>query len=327
MSEGACLERPRGIVPDVFSRVGRWTLSACFAALAVPSGARAQNGGETEVAAQFFEAGAAAAKKGEFRVCAEAFTEAHKRAPHGATLYNAAMCWEGAKDRARAANDYAQALKLGSLSDAQGKQAKKKLAELQAALGKLEVAEPKGTRASVGPIQQTPIPFETFVEPGEHEVRLEGPEGELVTRSVSVEAGQHKRVLLELGDEEPDEKPAKPIPSEPPQSDASGDIQRTFGWVLIGASAAAAGIGVGYYVSALGSKEKFDNSGHEDVGAREDAIDRYAIARALWIGAGVGAAAGVTLVLIAPKKRPASAPAGALRLRLHPLGASASYAF
>ncbi|MBE7480688.1 MAG: hypothetical protein HS104_11985 [Polyangiaceae bacterium] len=309
------------------ARFGRLAMSACFAAVAVSSGARAQGGGETEVAAQFFEAGAAAAKKGEFRVCAEAFTEAHKRAPHGATLYNAALCWEGAKDRARAANDFAQALKLGSLSDAQAKQAKQKLAELRAALGKLEVREPKGTRASVGPIQQTPIPFETFVEPGEHEVRLEGPDGELVTRTVSVEAGQQKRVLLELGEDEPDDAPAKPTPSEPTTSDSSGDIQRTFGWVLIGASAAAAGIGVGYYVSALGAKQKFDDSDHTDVGDREDAIDRYAIARALWIGAAVGGAAGVTLVMIAPKKKPSPEPAGALRLRLHPLGASASYTF
>lgn len=301
-------------------------LRASIGVLALSAVAHAQGGSETDVAAQFFEAGAAAAKKGEFRVCAEAFTEAHKRAPHGATLYNAALCWDGAKDRVRAANDYFQAIRLGGLSDAQAKQAKKKLAELQSALGKLELAEPKGTRASVGPIQQTPIPFQTFVEPGEHEVRLEGPEGELITKSVSVEAGQHRLVKLELGKDEPAE-PVAPKPKQPATSDSSGDLQRTFGWVLIGASAAAAGVGVGYYVSALGSKQKFDDSNHEDVGAREDAIDRYAIARALWIGAGVGAAAGVTLVLISPKKKPAPEPTGALRLRVHPAGASAEYVF
>ena len=107
------------------------------------------------------------------------------------------MCWEGAKDRARAANGYAQALKLGGVSEAQGKQARTKLTELQAALGKLELAEPRGTRATVGPIQQTPIPFETFIEPGEHEIRLEGPDGEIVERTVSVAAGQLKVVRLE----------------------------------------------------------------------------------------------------------------------------------
>lgn len=306
---------------------GRATLSALFATLATTTGAGAQAGSETEVAAQFFEAGAAAAKKGEFRVCAEAFTEAHKRAPHGATLYNAALCWDGAKDRARAANDYAQSLSLGGLSDAQAKQAKKKLAELQAALGKLEVTEPKGARASVGPIKQTPIPFETFVEPGEHEVRLEGLEGEIISRNVSVEAGQHKQVKLSLRENDEDEPAPKPAPAEPTRADSTGDVQRTFGWVLIGVSAAAAGVGVGYYVSALGSKENFDDSGHTDVVAREDAIDRYAIARALWIGAGVGAAAGVTLVLIAPKKKPAEPQATGLRLWVHPTGASASYSF
>jgi hypothetical protein len=76
-------------------------------------------------------------------------------------------------------------------------------------------------------------------------------------------------------------------------------------------------------VSAIGSKEKFDDSGHKNEAAREEAIDRYAVARAFWIGAGVGAAAGVTLVLIAPKKR---APQN-LSVTLTPRGASARLAF
>ena len=309
----------------VLPPVGKPALFGLATGLLLAPGARAQSGSETQVAAQFFEAGAAAAKKGEFRVCAEAFTEAHKRAPHGATLYNAAMCWEGAKDRARAANGYTESLKLGGLSEAQSKQAKKKLADLQAALGKLEITEPKGTRASVGPIAQTRIPFETFVEPGDHEIKLEGPEGEIVERGVSVAAGQLKVVKLELDEDEPAGAPQKPTPTQP-ADDSAGNLQRTFGFVLVGASAAAAGVGLGFYVSALGAKQKFDDSDHKDAGAREDAIDRYSVARAFWIGAGVGAAAGVTLILLAPKKQ-APASAGSLRLGVHPSGASATWVF
>lgn len=299
-------------------------LRGTLAALALTSIARAQGGGETEVAAQFFEAGVNAAKKGEFRACAEAFTEAHKRAPHGATIYNAALCWEGAKDRARAANDYKAALELGSLSDAQGKQAKQKLASLGKELGRLNLREPAGRRASVGPIDQKPIPFVTFVEPGEHEVKVEGRDGELVTRSVSVEAGQEKRVSLTLDEDENDPAPAAPRPESSPERDSTGDLQRTLGWALVGVSAAAAAIGVGFYVSALGAKQSYDDSGHTNAGDRQDAIDRYSVARGFWIGAGVAAAGGVTLILIAPKK-PASA--GALRLRVHPTGADASLSF
>lgn len=309
----------------VLRPVGIVALSGLVALLGLAPEARAQSDSETQVAAQFFEAGAAAAKKGEFRVCAEAFTEAHKRAPHGATLYNAAMCWEGAKDRVRAANGYAASLKLGGLSDAQSKQAKKKLADLQAALGKLEVSEPKGTRASVGPIAQTPIPFETFVEPGDHEIKLEGPEGEIIERNVSVAAGQLKVVKLELDKDDPVGAPTRSTPTEP-TSDSAGNLQRTVGYVLVGASAAAAGVGLGFYVSALGAKQQFDDSNHKDAAARQDAIDRYGVARAFWIGAGVGAAAGVALIVLAPKKA-APASAGALRLSVHPTGASATWVF
>ena len=309
----------------MFSPVAGATLGAVVTVLAFTSAARAQDGSETRVAAQFFEAGVAAAKKGEFRVCAEAFSEAHKRAPHGATLYNAAMCWEGAKDRARAANGYAQALKLPGLSGAQTKQARKKLGELQAALGKLEIAEPRGTRATVGPIQQTRIPFETFIEPGEHEVRLEGPDGEIVERTVNVAAAELKVVRLELESDDQEKPTSLPAPADQSR-DSTGDVQRTFGWVLVGASGAAAAVGVGFYVSAVGAKQKFDDSDRKDASAREDAIDRYAVARAFWIGAGVGAAAGVTLILLATKKSEPNA-AGNLRLRVHPTGASATWAF
>lgn len=308
----------------MLSLVSRGTLGA-IGLIAFASHARAQDSSETRVAAQFFEAGVTAAKKGEFRVCAEAFSEAHKRAPHGATLYNAAMCWEGAKDRARAANGYARAVKLGGLSEAQAKQARSKLVGLQAALGKLEIAEPRGTRATVGPIQQTPIPFETFIEPGEHEIRLEGPDGEVVERTVKVAAAQLEVVRLELDSNEPDEPAPKPGAGDQ-SSDSSGNVQRTFGWVLVGAAGAATAVGVGFYVSAVGAKQKFDDSSHKDAGAREDAIDRYAVARAFWIGAGVGAAAGVSLILLAPKKAEPRA-ASDLRLRIHPTGASATWSF
>ncbi len=292
-----------------------------------PALARAQ--GETDVAAQFFETGAAAAKRGEYRVCAEAFTEAYKRAPHGATLYNAALCWDGAKDRARAANDYAHALELGGLSDAQAKQAKKSLSELRTALGKLEVREPKGARATAGPLDQATIPFETFVEPGDVDLKLEGPDGELVTQTFSVEAGQHKLVKLELPGKEAKEKPrSKPKASGTPDPDStSADLQRTAGWILVGASVAAAGVGVGYYVSALGYKDKFTDSGNEDAGARDTAIDHYSVARALWIGAGISAGAGVALVLTAPKRASSARSRGRLEVAIVPNGAWARYGF
>jgi hypothetical protein len=254
-------------------------------------------GTEMDVAAQFFEAGAAAAKKGEYRVCAEAFSEAYKRAPHGATIYNAGLCWESAKEGARAANDYREALRLGGLSDSQDQQAKKRLAALRGKLGELSLNSPHGVRASVGPISQQPIPFTTFVKAGDVEVKLEGPDGEIISRTVNVGAGDHQDLDLELPTDEPLEKPKKPRP-ETPEPSAPGNLQRTAGWVA-------------------------DNTSQP---LHDRAVSRYGTAQAFWIGAGIGTVAGVTLILTAPSPA-ASSSGSALRLHLAPLGASASLTF
>lgn len=274
--------------------------------------------GELDVAAQFFEAGVAAARKREFRVCAEAFTEANKRAPHGATIYNAALCWDGEKDAPRAANAYDEALRLGSLSQKQKKEAEKRLSELRTDLGQLEVSAPSGVRASVGPIAQQPIPFTTFLPPGEHEIQVEGPDGDVISKSVTIVAGASKRIEIDL---------AKPEPPATPKPDATTDgktstsnVQRNTGWVLVGAGAVAVGVGAAFYASAITARDEFD-ADRTDREARERALDRYSVARALWIGGGVAAAAGLTLVLTAPKpeQRPSASlgvTAGGVSARL-----------
>lgn len=279
--------------------------------------ARAQQS-ELDVAAQFFEAGAAAARKREFRVCAEAFTEAHKRARHGATIYNAALCWDGDKEPARAANDYAEALELGSLSKQQEERAKKRLKQLEAELGRLALEAPKGVRATVGPIVGRPIPFKTYLTPGEHEVRVEGPSGD-VTRTVTIRIGQIEELEIEL------EKTEAPTPvdtkPEPVRPASTSSVQRTTGWILVGASVVAAGVGAAFYASAVTARDEFEAGQRKNEEDRQRAIDRYSLARALWIGAGVGAAAGVTLILTSPSSpKPAA-------LRVHPTGVSASLRF
>lgn len=306
-------------------RLRRSIRCALWAGALASFGARAgAQGGEREVAAQFFEAGAAAAKKGQYRVCAEAFSEAHKRAPHGATIYNAALCWESAKERARAANDYEQALDLGGLSQTQDEQARKRLAALRAKLGEITLVAPRGVRATAGPITGAPIPFSTYVEPGEIEVKLEGPDGQTVTRSVSVGAGDHEDVDLALPKEEPTEKPAAPKPDEREPA-TSGNLQRTAGWVVLGVSVVAAGVGGAYYMSALDAVDEFDKDRSNQT-AHDRAESRYRTAQVFWIGAGIGAVAGATLILTAPKSKPKES-AATLSLRLHATGASARLSF
>jgi len=299
--------------------------AAVGATLFVAPGARADNN-ELDVAAQFFEAGAAAARKREFRVCAEAFTEAHKRAPHGATIYNAALCWDGDKQPDRAANDYEESLALGNLSPQQKVQAEKRLAKLKKELGRIEVTDPKGVRGSVGPIKQKPIPFSTYVSPGDYQLRVEGPDGELVTRDVEVEPGETQSIALQLEKPEPE---TAPNPTPPKDASTPSNFQRTTGWVLVGAGVVATGVGFAYYASSLTAKQEFDNvNGVKGKEAEAEAkhqlaIDRYSLARAFWIGAVVAGGAGVALILTSPKST--DAPKAALHV--HPTGVSASITF
>jgi hypothetical protein len=300
-------------------RVAATVALGIAAGVSAAPGARADS--ETDVAAQFFEAGASAAKRGDFRVCAEAFTEANKRLPHGATLYNAALCWESAKELARAANDYKTSIKLGNLSSAQEQQAKKRLRSLASKLGEIEVTAPEGARASVGPMKDTVIPFTTFVTPGEVEVKVEGPDGETITKSVRVEAGEHESVGVDR-DQPENATPVKPERPEPEAETSSANWQTTAGWVAVGASIVATGAGVGYYMSALSAKNTFEQSNNTDNVSHDAALSRASTARVFFVGAGLAAAAGITLILTAPKPKQNS-----VSLTLRPTGASATLTF
>jgi hypothetical protein len=276
-----------------------------------------------DVAAQFFETGAAAAERGEFRVCAEAFTEAHKRAPHGATIYNAALCWENAKDLPRAANDYKEALAFGQLSSAQETQAKKRSADLETKLGLVAIKGPVGGKASVGPVTDRTIPFTTFVLPGDHEVKVE-IRGKTVTRKIHVEAGESTPIEVAIPEEpRAAESPKKDAPPPAPVEQPSS-VQPTIGWALLGGGVVAGGIAVGFYFSARSARDEFDQNRTVEEN-REKAESRVTIARAMGIAAGVLGVAGVTLILTAPKAK--SPTAGALQLSLHPRGASAMLSF
>ncbi len=305
--------------PRVLSGPGRCAkLLFPFALLLADRPAHADES-ERDVAAQFFEAGAAAAKRGEYRVCAEAFTEANKRAPHGATLFNAALCWENDGDLPRAANDFVQALRLGQLSPTQEDQAKRRRDELAAKLGKIEVTGPTGAKGSVGPVSDRTIPFSTYVTPGELEVTVDS-QGESVSQTVKVRAGEKKSVSLELPEaDEPAPPPQQPEPSTPSKS-----IQPTVGWALVGGGVVAGAVSIGFYFSAVSARNDF-NDHPDDQELHDKAQSRLTVARLSGVAALLLGGAGVTLILTAPKESPK--PTAGFRMKIHATGASAAWTF
>lgn len=275
---------------------------------------------ERDVAAQFFAAGEAAAKRGEYRVCAEAFTEAHKRAPHGATIYNAGLCWESGGDLPRAANDYKEAIGSGQLSDAQEGQAKKRATALETKLGELRLEAPVGGKGSVGPIQDRKIPFSTFVTPGDYEVKVE-LNGKMASQRVHVDAGDSTPLEISVESDAPDVAPPVDRPVSP--KDGGSSIQPLLGWSLVGAGVVAGGFAVGFYFSARSARDEFD-ADRTDAEKRDTAESRLNLARITGGAAVLLAGAGITLVLTAPKP---STTAGRVRLRVLPNGASGEVTF
>lgn len=275
---------------------------------------------ERDVAAQFFAAAEAAAKRGEFRVCAEAFTEAHKRAPHSSTIYNAGLCWESAGDLPRAANDYKEALANGQLTDAQASQAKNRTTDLETKLGEIQLTGPVGGRGSVGPIEDRPIPFSTFVTPGDYLVKVEA-KGKTVSQRVHVDAGDSTPVEIDVDGNTPVTPKAVDRPVAPKETSTS--IQPTLGWSLVGAGVVAGGFAIGFYMSARSARDEFD-ADRTDSGKRDTAESRLNLSRITGGAAILLAGTGVTLILTAPKQPPL---ASRVRVRVHPNGASAQVTF
>jgi hypothetical protein len=281
---------------------------------------RARADDERDVAAQFFAAAEAAAKRGEFRVCAEAFTEAHKRAPHSSTIYNAGLCWESAGNLPRAANDYKEALAKGQLTDAQASQAKKRATDLETKLGEIEVTGPVGGRGSVGPMEDRPIPFSTFVTPGDYLVKVEA-DGKTVSQRVHVDAGESTPIELDVDDDTPAQPPPVERPVTPAKS--SPGIQPILGWSLVGAGVVAGGFALGFYMSARSARDEFD-ADRTDSSKRDTAESRLNVSRITGGAAILLAGTGITLILTAPKQPTAT---GRVRVRVHPNGASAQVTF
>src|SRR4051812_49175857 len=113
--------------------VSRSLAAAALAlALALPSTARADENAET--AAQLFRTSAAAFARGEYRAAAIGFEEANRRVSNAAALYNAALAWSAAGEKARAADALGAALGAPGLTPEKEKDIRRHLEPLEAEL-------------------------------------------------------------------------------------------------------------------------------------------------------------------------------------------------
>lgn len=280
-------------------------------------------------ASEFFRAGEASYARGDFPAAARSFEEAHRRAPHAATLYNAGLAWELAKQPPRAADDYEAALKLGGLSASQAADATTRLGALERGLGHINVLAPRGGTISVAHLDQAPIPLVVHVAPGEHEVRIHRRSGPDETSRVAVAVGRSSDVTFS---EEPPSPPtvtaiaagATDAPAGPP----APRHRRAWGWAALGTSVGLGGVAIYLGVQALSARDTYNASDYTDLDAYDRAASLRTWTNVFWVGAGLAAATGVVLLLGDNTQDAASAPnQQRVSLGVYPGGASLTTTF
>ncbi|HEY0706687.1 MAG TPA: tetratricopeptide repeat protein [Polyangia bacterium] len=258
-------------------------------------------------ASEFFRAGEAAYVRGDFPAAARAFEEAHRRAPHAATLYNAGLAWQWANQSARAADDYEAALRMDGLNPQQKRDASERLAALEKRLGHIRVlASPRAGVVSVGHVERAPAPLTVHALPGRHEVRLIRPGGEIELTAVTVIEGATEEVTFTA--------PSLPATSVVAGASAEGPAMssaRPWAWIALGTSVAALGSGAIYTgVAALDARDKYNASARTDLGAYDRATTLRTLTNVLWAGTALVAATGAFFMFSSSGTDASAGPSG-----------------
>lgn len=279
----------------------------CFVALVAASGvARADD--EKSAAAHFRE-GRRAFDAGDCVLAATEFEAANRAKPAAAALLSAGLAWECNGDALAAANDLDAALAMGGLEARDEATARKHLADVDAKLGRVEIVGPEGARATLdGGDEERSLPARVRLRPGDHTIDARLDDGTRAHRLVHVAAGESQLVDL------------TPAPVTAPPPSAPFPVQRTLGWVSVGVGASAFVIGAIVGGVGLGVRDTYVSGGAVDASQHDQAVAMRTAANVLWVSAAVFLAAGVGLVVTAPKR---AAPSVAI----HPTGATLRWTF
>jgi tetratricopeptide (TPR) repeat protein len=281
-------------------------------------------------AAQLFRAGQAAYDRRDFDGAARSFEQAFAKAPRAAAMYAAALAWESAGEKARAANAFRRALEVGDLSKPNERNARAKLAKLSANLGELSVEAPSGTRISVAHLRAVAAPLRAFVEPGEHQVQIALSDGARQARQVNIGRGEVATITIEAPEPPPAAEERAPVrPPPAPKQEDSADGTRTLAWVAFGGSAAALGAAAFLGSRALSARNAWEQDPRtSNIESRERAASMRKWTNVMLGTGAVLGVAGLALWVAGPggEKGP-DKPDASARLVLGPAGGSIAIDF
>jgi hypothetical protein len=241
-----------------------------------------------------FRAASAAYANGDYRAAAHAYEDADRRAPRAGAIYNAAIAWDAAKEGGRAVDAFARALGRSDLDPALARAARERLATWKQRLGCVSVEAAGRWGVSVAHVQDRPVPILVCAEPGKYPVLLVAADGQRLTRTVDLRAGQIV-ALIQDGPPSPPRQAGSPGASRP--GDRSASTVRAVGWSMVAASVALTGAAAYLGVRTIDVRDDFDAGGQLDRDLHDQAVRLRTWTNVAWIGAALTGVAGVGILL------------------------------
>ncbi len=329
MTRSPRLHRPLAAVLGALLALGSLGVRPAYAQQ-TPKGPTAQDQGAAEV---LFEEGRKLMDAKNYTEACGRFEGSQRLDPQPGTQFNLAACYEKLNRLASAWFTYQEA---ATASAAIGRESWAQKARDKAAA--LDPRVPKLTIVAAAPIKGFEVHRDGAVvaagalgvalplDPGEHVIDAIAPKKNKWQQKITVTEGQRLEVKIPpLTDEaEVNEPPPPPPPPQPPPDTGSsaGTGMRIGGFVALGVGGVGLVVGTIMGVVASGQKNDAALYCNPDLSiCRSQGADLMASARtsaavstAMFVLAGVGVAAGITLIVLAPKGSAAPAPTARLAL-------------
>lgn len=311
------------------------TLAAALSLLAAPAAAQ-----DIAVAEALFNRGLADMEAGRFDSGCKALAESQRMDPRPGTLFTLATCEARSGRIATAVTRYRDYLgvyeALPQERKAQQGQrpsvAKSEINKLQSEVPQLTLTLPPGAPAGIvvkrdgDVVAEAALGVALPLDPGEHVVSTQAPDGPLWQQTIRLVKGEKKAVLLEVTSASgaaPSSSGAgsgADVVAPPGGSGPSG--RRVAAYVIGGVGVAGVAVGGILGGLSLGQKDTFEKHCGAGIGSTDPTacdmtgLDAVRSARALGIGSTIGialgaAALGVAVVLIVTESKPAKAGAPA----------------
>jgi hypothetical protein len=249
-------------------------------------------------------------------VAAASFDDAYRIAPRGAAAYNAGLSWEAAGEAARAADDYARALRAGDLGAVERADTTGRLKNLEHKLGRLTVFAPDDARVLLDDQDVTDAGRNLRVTPGAHSLRIQYADGKSESRTVRVAAGELVEVRPTGHGEAPPPR-AAPEPSGSTESDGQATSPASDhipAFVAFGGGVVASVLAISFFELGLSARNNFEQTQDHDSSLHDQAETFRTLTWVSWSAAAICAGVGVVLYLNETPASPTASPGAALEV-------------